>query len=73
MDLRGFMARWVLYCSHCDAEITHSQIYEGVSSIPGPFESVTKPEFPDGGLSLVCTNCKGTSVYLRHQLLYKAS
>ena len=67
------MARWVFYCSECDAEITYSQIHETVSSIPDPFEVGTKSEFPDGGLHLVCTNCKGTSVYLRHQLLYKAS
>jgi hypothetical protein len=39
-----------------------------------PFASLgDKPEFPAGGLSLECPNCKVTSPYQRHQLVYSAS
>jgi hypothetical protein len=31
-----------------DAEITYSQICDTGLSIPDPFASITKPEFPEG-------------------------
>ena len=68
------MTSWVLYCHLCDAEFTHSQISDNRSSILDPFTGAEiKPEFPIGGESLVCPNCKGTSVYQRYQLMYRAS
>jgi len=68
------MARWILECHLCSAEFTHSQIYEGSPSIRDPFTRTDiKPEFKSGGESVVCPNCRGTSVYQRYQLLYRAS
>ena len=68
------MARWVLNCYLCDAEFIHSQIHDSGSSMRDPFaQTEIKPEFPKGGESLVCPNCKGTSTYQRYQLTYRAS
>jgi hypothetical protein len=68
------MARWVLDCPDCNNEFVHSEIPESNSFIPDPFAgTAVKPEFPDGGQSVVCPNCKGTSPYQRYQLLYRAA
>lgn len=68
------MARWVLYCVQCGAEFTHSHVKETTSSLVDPFTpKVTKPEFPEGGLSLACPTCRSTSAYQRHQLIYRAN
>jgi hypothetical protein len=70
----GFMAWWILECQSCGAEFTHSQIYEGGPSIRDPFTHTDiKPEFQNGGESLICPRCMGASVYQRYQLLYRAS
>jgi endogenous inhibitor of DNA gyrase (YacG/DUF329 family) len=67
------MARWVLGCPDCGKDFTHSEIPESSSFIPDPFiGSAVKPEFPVGGQSIACPNCKSTSVYERHQLIYEA-
>jgi len=65
------MARWVLYCPNCDKEFTHSQIPVSVSFIDDLYTSIVKPEFPAGGLAVVCSNCMGTSIYQRYQLIYQ--
>ncbi len=68
------MAQWVFYCHQCDAEIAHNQVYDSGSTIRDPFtQTEIKPEFPKGGQSLVCPNCKSTSVYQRYQLVYRTS
>jgi hypothetical protein len=67
------MASWVLNCPQCNTEIIHSDIPEFESSIPDPFEPVAKPEFPKGGLISVCPNCKVTTVFQRHQLIYRSA
>jgi phage FluMu protein Com len=33
---------------------------------------VAKPEFPAAGLKIKCPNCKKSSVYQPHQLMYRA-
>jgi endogenous inhibitor of DNA gyrase (YacG/DUF329 family) len=67
------MARWVLDCPNCNKEFTHTNINDRGSALRDPFTSPeAKPEFPDGGLSVVCPNCKNTSVYQRYQLTYQA-
>ena len=66
------MPRWVLCCAQCGVEVMQSQIAED-STVHEPFVLETKPEFPDGSLSVVCPHCKSTSVYLRQQQVYRAS
>jgi endogenous inhibitor of DNA gyrase (YacG/DUF329 family) len=76
MDLSeaASMARWILHCPSCDKDFSHSEISDSSSFVRDPFTmSAPKPEFPDGGLKLVCPNCQSTSVYQRHQLIYQAS
>ena len=68
------MARWVLSCPDCVKDFTQSEIPERSLLIPDPFTgTVVKPEFPAGGQTVACPNCKSTSVYQRHQLIYRAS
>jgi hypothetical protein len=67
------MPQWVLTCPDCSSELTHSQIYVDDSCIRDPFTAFSKPELPDGGLKMACPNCQKTSIYLRHQLTYRAS
>ena len=68
------MAQWVLECHSCGAEFAHSEIYQSGSSIRDPFTTVElKPEFPNGGQSAVCPNCRATAIYQRYELLYRAS
>lgn len=67
------MAYWILECPHCNKEFTHSEISTG-SFVADPFTmSVVKPEFPSGGLSVVCPCCKIATVHQRHELIYRAS
>ena len=70
--LEARMPRWVLCCPQCGVDVMESPIYDDLLA-SDPFTSVTKPEFPDGSLSVVCPLCKSTSVYLRHQQVYRAS
>ena len=68
------MPRWVLECTGCTTEFMHSQIDGGGDSAYDPFTlTASKPEFPVGGLSIVCPNCSHTFVYQRYQLLYRSS
>jgi endogenous inhibitor of DNA gyrase (YacG/DUF329 family) len=63
------MPRWVLYCPICEKEFTHSNIER---RNPEDYYIDPKPEFPAEGLSVECPNCKKSSVYRRHQLVYRA-
>jgi endogenous inhibitor of DNA gyrase (YacG/DUF329 family) len=60
----------MLYCPECEKRFPHSE----VTFESGVYASLgNKPDFPDGGLSLECPNCKKTSLYQRHQLVYAAN
>jgi hypothetical protein len=56
------MQRWVLDCFQCKAELPHSQVHDGDFSGSDPYSSLTKPKFPDGGLSVLCPYSKIISV-----------
>jgi|HubBroStandDraft_6_1064221.scaffolds.fasta_scaffold188605_1 hypothetical protein len=56
-----------------DAEITYSQICDTGLSIPDPFASITKPEFPEVAIAVPCPDCKIITAYQRHELIYRAS
>jgi hypothetical protein len=47
--------------------LTQSQIEETLD----PFTTVVKLDLPLGGLSVACPNCGATSVYQRHELIYR--
>jgi len=63
------MAQWILLCSNCGEEFFHSEVVadRGVFAWATP-----KPTFPEGGLQLDCPSCQVSSLYQRHQLLYRA-
>jgi len=67
------MQRWVLDCPKCKAELTHSQVHDSDFSGSDPYACLTKPKFPDGGLSVLCPNCKIAFVYQRYQLILCSS
>jgi hypothetical protein len=63
--------RWMLTCDKCNSEFAYSDVLDRRSQRDNPFTgNVHKPEFPSGGLSLECPNCKKSSVYQSHQLFY---
>ncbi len=70
------MSRWVLTCPKCNQDFTHSTIPVGQTPPGDLFAWLDflgdKPDFPNGGLSLKCSNCKKASLYRRHQLLYRS-
>ena len=61
------MAAWVLECSNCHSNFLHTKIEDGIMNFFFP----EKPEFPDGGQSVACTNCGHTAVYQPNQLTYQ--
>jgi endogenous inhibitor of DNA gyrase (YacG/DUF329 family) len=67
------MARWTLSCPECNKDFTHSQIVSSeTNALRNPFVFEEKPLFPTGGQSIECPNCKKSSTYQRHQLIYRA-
>ena len=67
------MPRWVLGCPGCNKDFTHSEIKLSAEPLDPFMWLGDKPEFPVGGLSLQCPNCKATSTYQRNQLVYAAT
>jgi hypothetical protein len=64
------MARWILYCPKCNFQIPHSEISED-GRVDHFLGTVLKPLFPPEGQSLECPNCKITSLFHRHELIYR--
>ena len=68
------MAQWVLECPVCKREFIHCEVSEPEGSFPDPFTgTLLKPYVPHGGVIVCCPNCNKSSVFKRHQLLYRAS
>jgi hypothetical protein len=70
------VALWVLGCPDCHEYFTHSAILtSGQLQLTDPFETwlEPKPEFPEGGMAIVCPNCNKTSTYQRHELVFRVS
>jgi hypothetical protein len=70
------MPRWILGCPHCKKDFTHREITATAQATPpDPFLMWTssKPEFPSGGMVLVCPNCKEPFKYQRYELIYQSS
>jgi hypothetical protein len=65
------MAYWTLQCPLCQKTFRHSEIIKpAIASMLGWFD--TKPQFPEGGLSLPCPHCTKVSTFQRHQLVYES-
>jgi hypothetical protein len=67
------MMSWILHCTGCDAVLIHSEIREGDLSGFDSYTNLTKPKFPTGGLSVLCSTCRDSFIYQRHQLVYQKS
>ena len=68
------MPHWILNCPKCKQDFIHSEVAaESRRPLHEPFDwgIDEKPNFPDAGIKLKCPNCKRTSVYKRHQLIYR--
>jgi hypothetical protein len=62
------MASWVLTCTKCNSEFTHSTIEDTLAN----YFFATKPKFPDGGQQLDCPHCGHTGTYQHTDLIYQA-
>lgn len=65
------MARWTLDCPSCAHQFTHSEIKQEAPA--GSLWIDAKPEMPPTGEKLECPQCKASSLYQRHELIYRAS
>jgi DNA-directed RNA polymerase subunit RPC12/RpoP len=63
------MPSWVLKCSTCGKNFTHSTIRKA-ALVDFYFEA--KPEFPLDGSELECSNCGNKATYQRTDLMYQA-
>jgi hypothetical protein len=61
------MLNWMLHCEQCDTTFAHSGI-QAIAEQFSLFQVVSKPEFPNGGVSIECPNCQKGSVYQGHRL-----
>jgi DNA-directed RNA polymerase subunit RPC12/RpoP len=65
------MSQWMLTCSTCGKEFTHSSIPENLPFVQ--LDLPHKPEFPQGGLAFDCPHCRESATYQRHDLIYRLS
>ena len=65
------MARWALHCPSCDHEFTYSAITHDTTA--GSLWIDAKPEMASTGERLNCPQCKASSLYKRHELVYRAN
>ena len=63
------MSRWTLKCENCSFPFTHSMIDDSGAL---NFLEPAKPEFPEGGSELECSNCGHKDTYQRTDLMYSA-
>jgi ribosomal protein S27E len=63
---------WALRCPECKRDFTYS--HAAARSNQGRYDYFLsfepKPEFPAGGLQIECPNCKQTSLFRSHDLVY---
>jgi len=63
------MPQNVLNCQHCHKPVTHHEINLASLASYDPLWD-PKPDFPEGGLRMMCPNCKKPSTYQRYELMY---
>jgi endogenous inhibitor of DNA gyrase (YacG/DUF329 family) len=62
------MPQCVLNCQHCHKPVTHGEINLASLASYDPLWA-PKPDFPEGGLRMMCPNCKKPSTYQRYELI----
>jgi hypothetical protein len=69
------MPRWVVTCSLCKHEFTHTLVRDLTrgNSTRDVFASPPKPAIPDGGSSLNCPHCGGSQAYQISDLRYRGN
>jgi DNA-directed RNA polymerase subunit RPC12/RpoP len=67
------MPRWVVICSTCNQEFTHTLVRELTKGreTRDPFASPPKPAIPEEGTQMNCPNCGGISAYKTSDLRYR--
>jgi hypothetical protein len=63
------MPQCVLNCQHCHKPVTRGEINLASLASYDPLWA-PKPDFPEGGLRMMCSNCKKPSTYQRYELMY---
>ena len=63
------MPQCVLNCQHCHKPVTRGEINLASLASYDPLWA-PKPDFPEGGLRMMCPNCKKPSIYQRYELMY---
>src|SRR6202140_2274870 len=63
------MPQCVLNCQHCHKPVTRGEINLVSLASYDPLWA-PKPDFPEGGLRMMCPNCKKPSTYQRYELMY---
>lgn len=67
------MPRWMLHCEQCSKAFPYSEVTFEHPAADAFAWLGSKPNFPQGGISLECPNCKETSVYQHRQLIYSVN
>jgi hypothetical protein len=62
------MAHWVFICPHCKIEFNYTEVV-----IDREYAIEIKPIFPNGRLTIECSNCHTSSVFMQRQLVYRAA
>jgi hypothetical protein len=65
------MASWVLKCSECKLEFTHSTIRDD-GKASDLLRVPLKPDFPADGAQLACPHCGRSAAYYRNDLSYRS-
>jgi len=69
------MEQWVLNCRECNQDFAYTQDKltktRAADDAFGWLGLEPKPDFPPDGLNLECPNCGTTSLYQRHQFLFR--
>jgi endogenous inhibitor of DNA gyrase (YacG/DUF329 family) len=66
------MPSWCLDCPECKTSFVHAQVEDSDRRMMDYFYRTSpKPAFPKEGLTVECPNCKKSSVFKSHHLIYR--
>jgi len=64
------MPHWTLECPGCKVVFNHSEIPEHSFTEHAFMGIAAKPNFPEGGLRIICPSCGQISVKQSYELIY---